>query len=262
MVFAGFFFLGYFCLAWWYCHSRVGYYFVTLLSVVTFCAKRSWLKVVLIRWMTLGNTICVSRVQELGLQLMHVTLPNAQKTHCLTSVICSDGAWEVGMEVYLLLSIRESNILEDYALNSIQTWLNDRFFFLLSTFFFSFHTQHHNTTSIKKKTTKQNNRHILNIPKVQSKGRERGKDKENTKQVIPKQVMTISWSHMLKKKTLPSINSGRLSPINLCCCIFTSHYLQEAMDPICFSTHVRCKPVLYYCLLRSCKTSKQHSLLY
>ncbi len=33
-------------------------------------------------------------------------------------------------------------------------------------------------------------------------------------------------------------------------------------DPIGFSTHVRRKPVLYYCLLRSCKTSKQHSLLH
>ncbi len=30
------------------------------------------------------------------------------------------------------------------------------------------------------------------------------------------------------------------------------------MDPICFSTHVWCKPVLDYCL-HSCKTSKQHS---
>ncbi len=29
-----------------------------------------------------------------------------------------------------------------------------------------------------------------------------------------------------------------------------------------FSTHVWCKPVLYYCLLRSCKASKQHFLLH
>ncbi len=36
-------------------------------------------------------------------------------------------------------------------------------------------------------------------------------------------------------------------------CTFTWHYLQEATDPICFSTHVRCKPVLDYCLLHSCK---------
>ncbi len=27
-------------------------------------------------------------------------------------------------------------------------------------------------------------------------------------------------------------------------CTFTRHYLQEATDPICFSTHVWCKPVL------------------
>ncbi len=40
-----------------YCHSHASNYFVTLLSVVTFCWKRSWLKAVLIRLMTLGNTI-------------------------------------------------------------------------------------------------------------------------------------------------------------------------------------------------------------
>ncbi len=38
----------------------------------------------------------------------------------------------------------------------------------------------------------------------------------------------------IREKTLPSINSRRLGPINSRCCTFTSHYLQEAMDPICF----------------------------
>ncbi len=57
-------------------------------------------------------------------------------------------------------------------------------FFLLSTFFYFFlhTTSRHN---IHSKQTKQNNRHILNILKVQSKGRKRGREKEKTKQVIP-----------------------------------------------------------------------------
>ncbi len=126
----------------------------------------------------------------------------------------------------------------------------------LSTFFIYFHTQHNITTQYPFKTnkTQQNNRRILPIPKVQSKGRERKKQKQNKSFLY---IITY-----IREKTLPSINSRRLGPINSRCCTFTSHYLQEAMDPICFSTHVRCKPVLYYCLLRSCKTSKQHSLLY
>ncbi len=60
----------------------------------------------------------------------------------------------------------------------------------------------------------------------------------------------------IHQKTLPSINGRRPGPTNSRRCTFTRHYLQEATDPICFSTHVWCKPVLDYCLLRSCKTSK------
>ncbi len=70
---------------------------------------------------------------------------------------------------------------------------------------------------------------------------------------------TITYIH---QKTLPSINGWGPGPTNSRRCTFTWHYLKEATDPICFSTHVWCKPALDYCLLRSCKTSKQHSLLH
>ncbi len=103
--------------------------------------------------------------------------------------------------------------------------------------------------------TKQNNRHILNILKSSHKGGREGRTGKTQKSLLH----TITYT---KKKTLPSINGQGLGPIDLRRCTFISHYFQEAMDPICFSTHVRCKPVLYYCLLRSCKTSKQHSLLH
>ncbi len=48
-------------------------------------------------------------------------------------------------------------------------------------------------------------------------------------------LYTITY---IKEKTLPSINGRRLGSIDSCCCTFISHYLQEATDPICFSTHV------------------------
>ncbi len=123
-------------------------------------------------------------------------------------------------------------------------------FFLLSTFFFFTHntTQHPKYNKTKQQTHTQ---HL----KVQSKGRERGKDNKNTK-------VTPLYNHVYKKNTLPSVNGRRPGPTDSRRCTFTSHYLQEATDPICFSTHVWCKPVLDYCILHSCKTSKQHSRLH
>ncbi len=116
--------------------------------------------------------------------------------------------------------------------------------------FFSHITQH----SIQN-TTKQNNRHTLNISKSSQKGGREGRTTKTQKSLLH----TITY---IKQKTLPSINGRRPGPTDSRRCTFTRHYLQEAMDPICFSTHVWCKPVLYYCLLHSCKTSKQHSLLH
>ncbi len=127
------------------------------------------------------------------------------------------------------------------------------FFFLLSTIFyllFSHITQH----SIQN-ITKQNNRHIFNISRSNQKGGREGRTTRTQKSLL----YTITY---IQQKTLPSINGRRPGPTDSCRCTFTRHYLQEATDPICFSTHVWCKPVLYYCLLRSCKTSKQHSLLH
>ncbi len=123
-------------------------------------------------------------------------------------------------------------------------------FFCYQHFLFIFT---HITTQYPFKTNKTTNVYSL-FQKSNQKG-EREWDKEKIKSFL--YIITY-----VREKTLPSINSRRLGPINLRCCTFTSHYLQEAMDPICFSTHVWCKPVLYYCLLRSLKTSKQHSLLY
>ncbi len=120
------------------------------------------------------------------------------------------------------------------------------FFFVINIFYFSYTTSEHNIQNI----TKQNNRHILNISKSSQKGGREGRTRKTQNKSL---LYTFKY---IKEKTLPSINGRRLGPIDSCCCTFISHYLQEAMDPICFFTHVRCKPVLYYCLLRSCKTSK------
>ncbi len=125
------------------------------------------------------------------------------------------------------------------------------FFFCYQHFFTFSHITQHRIQNI----TKQNNRHILNISKSSQKGGREGRTIKTQKSLLH----TITY---IKQKTLPSINGRRPGPTNSRRCTFTRHYLQEAMDPICFSTHVQCKPVLYYCLLRSCKTSKQHSLLH
>ncbi len=127
-------------------------------------------------------------------------------------------------------------------------------YFCYQHFFFFFFSTHNTTHHPKYNKTKQQT-HTQHL-KDQSKGRERGKDNKNRKvtplynHVYPtKNIVRHQWS-----KAWPH----RLAPLH----IHTSHYLQEATDPICFSTHVWCKPVLYYCLLCSCKTSKQHSLLH
>ncbi len=133
---------------------------------------------------------------------------------------------------------------------------NSRFVFLFFVFlsFFFFFFSHIIQHSIQKYNKTKQQTHTQHL-KVQSKGREKGKDNKNTK-------VTPPYNHVYQAKTLPSINGRRLGSIDSRRCTFTRHYLQEATDPICFSTHAWCKPVLYYCLLRSCKTSKQHSLLH
>ncbi len=123
-------------------------------------------------------------------------------------------------------------------------------YFLFYQIFFIF-SQHRNQN-----ITKQNSRHILcPVSKFSQKGGREGRTTKNQKSLLH----TITY---IKQKTLPSINGRGPGPTDSHRCTFTCHYLQEATDPICFSTHVRCKPVLYYCLLHSCKTSKQHSLLH
>ncbi len=128
-------------------------------------------------------------------------------------------------------------------------------FFVINNFLF-FHTQHNIISKIQKQTNKKN-RQILNISRSNQKGGGEGRTTRTQKSLL----YTILYTYV-QQKTLPSINGRRPGPTNSRRCTFTSHYLQEATDPICFSTHVWCKPVLDYCLLRSCKTSKQHSLLH
>ncbi len=125
------------------------------------------------------------------------------------------------------------------------------YFFVINIFLFFSHITQHSIQNI----TKQSNRHIRNISRSSQKGGREGRTIKTQKSLL--YIITY-----IKQKTLPSVNGRRLGPTDSCRCTFTSHYLQEAMDPICFPTHVRCKSVLYYCLLRSCKTSKQHSLLH
>ncbi len=65
---------------------------------------------------------------------------------------------------------------------TLSIYFYEFFFFVINIFYLFFHTQQHN---IHSKQTKQNNRHILHVLKVQTKGRERGWEKTTTKQVLP-----------------------------------------------------------------------------
>ncbi len=131
-------------------------------------------------------------------------------------------------------------------------WLNQSFsfFFVINNFLFFFHTQH----NIQNKT-KQNSRHILNISRFNQKGGREGRTTKNTK-VTPLNNYVYSTKNTAKPQWLKAW-PHRLVPLYI-----HMTQLQEAADPICLSTHVWCKPVLNYCLLHSCKTSKQHSLLH
>ncbi len=126
-------------------------------------------------------------------------------------------------------------------------------FFLLSTIFILFfsHTTQHNIQN----KTKQNSRHILNISRFNQKGGREGRTTRTQKSLL--YIITY-----IQQKTLPSLNGWRPGPTDSRHCTFTCDNLQEATDLICLSSHVWCKPVLNYCLLHSCKTSKQHSLLH
>ncbi len=157
------------------------------------------------------------------------------------------------LQLYLLLYLFLNNQFCSYSNACLLLRHVLSFFFCYKQFFTLFfsHITQHNIQNI----TKQNNRHILNISRSNQKGGREGRTIKTQKSLL----YTITYIH---QKTLPSINGRGPGPTNSRRCTFTRHYLQEAMDPICFSTHVWCKPVLDYCLLRSCKTSKQHSLLH
>ncbi len=125
-------------------------------------------------------------------------------------------------------------------------------FFCYQQFLFYFsHTTQHNIQN----KTKQNSRHILNISRFNQKGGREGRTTRTQKSLL--YIITY-----IQQKTLPSLNGWRPGPTDSRRCTFTWDNLQEATDPICLSTHVWCNPVLNYCLLHSCKTSKQHSLLH
>ncbi len=117
------------------------------------------------------------------------------------------------------------------------------FFFVINNFYFIFsHTTQHNIQN----KTKQNSRHILNISRFNQKGGREGRTTRTQKSLL--YIITY-----IQQKTLPSLNGWRPGPTDSRRCTFTWDNLQEATDPICLSTHVRCKPVLNYCLLHSCK---------
>ncbi len=135
----------------------------------------------------------------------------------------------------------------------------DTWDFVINIFLLFFFT--HNTTQHPKYNKTKQQTHTQHL-KVQSKGRERGKDNKNTKVTPPynhvyqtintaKHQWSKAWPHRLYGPTWLYTNVVH-SQVTICRRLRIQYVFP----------HVRCKPVLYYCLLRSCKTSKQHSLLH
>ncbi len=176
------------------------------------------------------------------------------KSHCEINAFSSSCRDSHGKRL-ILCSVTHFCVYFDVCFGLLSWWkIQTRpiigFIFVINIFLFFSHITQHSIQNI----TKQNNRHILNISKSSQKGGREGRTTKTQKSLL--HIITY-----IKQKTLPSINGRRPGPSNSRRCTFTSHYLQEATDPICFSTHVWCKPVLDYCLLHSCKTSKQYSLI-
>ncbi len=132
--------------------------------------------------------------------------------------------------------------------------IQDCFFFLLSTiFYFIFsHTTQHNIQN----KTKQNSRHILNISRFNQKG---GREGRTTR--TQKSLLYIVHVYSTKNHCQASMVEGLAPP---------THAVVHSHDTICRRLRIQYASLhmcgvnqfLNYCLLHSCKTSKQHSLLH
>ncbi len=121
-------------------------------------------------------------------------------------------------------------------------------FFVINIFYLFFHTQQHN---IHSKQTKQNNRHILHVLKVQTKGRERGWEKTTIMGVIIDTIFIIIYIlfHRILKYNffpysllcLPKCINMLLVPVSTCM-KSTSFFVTEShiliWNPITFSWDV------------------------
>ncbi len=115
-----------------------------------------------------------------------------------------------------------------------------------------FHTQHNIISKIQQNKTTDT--YSTSQGPIKSEGEREGQQENKSHSFIQSGMSN-------KKHCQASMVEGLAPPTRT---VVHSHdtIFQEVTDPICFSTHVRCKPVLDYCLLHSCKTSKQHSLLH
>ncbi len=141
--------------------------------------------------------------------------------------------------VYLYILI----LLPKISLNSPERFHN--FFFLLSTFFFLTHNTTQHPKHNKNKTT---DTYSTSQSPVKREGEREGQQKHKSHSSIQSHISN-------KKHCQASMVEGLAPPTRA---VVHSHVT------ICRRLRIQyvCKPVLYYCLLHSCKTSKQHSLLH
>ncbi len=124
----------------------------------------------------------------------------------------------------------------------INILLLDFFFFVINIFFIFSHITQHSIQNI----TKQYNRHILNISKSSQKRGRRGEGR-----TIKTQKSLLYIITYIKQKNTAKHQWSKDWPLRLAPCVHSQSLFAGGYGSNIFSTHVQCKPVLDYCLLRS-----------
>ncbi len=123
------------------------------------------------------------------------------------------------------------------------------FFFVINYFFFFTHN------NIISKIQQNKTTDTYSTSQGQSKGRGRGKINKNTK-------VTPLYNHVCPTKNTAKHQWSRAWPHQPRAVVHSHDTICRRLRIQYVFLHVWCKPVLDYCLLHSCKTSKQHYLLH
>ncbi len=136
-------------------------------------------------------------------------------------------------------------------LTEVSTPLTFFFFVINNFFFFFFHTQHNIISKIQQNKTTDT--YSTSQGPIKREGEREGQQEHKSHSFIQSRMSN-------KKHCQASMVEGLAPPTRA---VVHSHdTIRRRLRIQYVFLHVWCKPVLDYCLLHSCKTSKQHSLLH